>query len=397
MSHDGTRPPGGIDRIFPIETGDGCPFHIAAATLRPDRWGRRRVVSGRGLTADEAKRNCLFEAAERHAALYDDARVTVRGRAREMDNALPVSSLLLISEQQYQQRAAWNSAVESDHHLPAPFDADTVTGWVEATPLNGGARRPAPAALCFLGYPTALPEGFPIPDSSGLASGTTTGDAIERALHECIERDAVAIWWYNRIRRPSPLLAASPLLDAFAAWIKRCRRRFWLLDLTHDLAVPVVAAVSSNDSGADLSLGFGAAATLEDAAFSAMGELVQFEMTKRHFPALAPGPYPHLVTWCRSANIKDNDFLRPDQAARPVAPRPAASALQALGESGLGAFAVNLSPADAATATVRVIVPGLRPIWPRFAPGRLYDVPATLGWREKPASEMELNPVPILY
>ena len=29
---------------------------------------------------------------------------------------------------------------------------------------------------------------------------------------------------------------------------------------------------------------------------------------------------------------------------------------------------------------VKVIVPGLRHFWARFAPGRLYDVPARLGW-----------------
>jgi len=42
---------------------------------------------------------------------------------------------------------------------------------------------------------------------------------------------------------------------------------------------------------------------------------------------------------------------------------------------------------------VRVIVPGLRHFYRRFAPGRLYDVPIKLGWREHPLSEHELNPL----
>ena len=33
---------------------------------------------------------------------------------------------------------------------------------------------------------------------------------------------------------------------------------------------------------------------------------------------------------------------------------------------------------------VKVIVPGLRHFWARFAPGRLYDVPVRLGWLSAP-------------
>jgi ribosomal protein S12 methylthiotransferase accessory factor len=42
---------------------------------------------------------------------------------------------------------------------------------------------------------------------------------------------------------------------------------------------------------------------------------------------------------------------------------------------------------------VKVIVPGLRHFWPRFAPGRLYDVPVQLGWLPQPLSEAQLNPI----
>jgi hypothetical protein len=41
----------------------------------------------------------------------------------------------------------------------------------------------------------------------------------------------------------------------------------------------------------------------------------------------------------------------------------------------------------------RVIVPGMRHFYIRFAPGRLYDIPVKLGWLERPRTEAELNPV----
>jgi hypothetical protein len=40
-----------------------------------------------------------------------------------------------------------------------------------------------------------------------------------------------------------------------------------------------------------------------------------------------------------------------------------------------------------------VILPGLRHFYRRFAPGRLYDVPVKLGWRDRPLTEEELNPL----
>ena len=46
---------------------------------------------------------------------------------------------------------------------------------------------------------------------------------------------------------------------------------------------------------------------------------------------------------------------------------------------------------------VKVVVPGLRHFWARFAPGRLYDVPVQLGLLDRPLREEELNPIPIFF
>src|SRR4029453_11984300 len=62
---------------------------------------------------------------------------------------------------------------------------------------------------------------------------------------------------------------------------------------------------------------------------------------------------------------------------------------------GLETLLVDLTRPDAGLHAVKVVVPGLRHIWPRFGPGRLYEVPVRLGWREGPLGEDELNPVPL--
>ena len=61
--------------------------------------------------------------------------------------------------------------------------------------------------------------------------------------------------------------------------------------------------------------------------------------------------------------------------------------------AGLDFLVLNQTRADIEVPVVRVIVPGLRHFYRRFAPGRLYDVPVKLGWREHPLSEHELNPL----
>jgi oxazoline/thiazoline synthase len=44
---------------------------------------------------------------------------------------------------------------------------------------------------------------------------------------------------------------------------------------------------------------------------------------------------------------------------------------------------------------VKVVVPGLRHFWARFAPGRLFDVPVRLGRLATPTPYEDLNPVPL--
>ncbi len=51
---------------------------------------------------------------------------------------------------------------------------------------------------------------------------------------------------------------------------------------------------------------------------------------------------------------------------------------------------------DIGMPVARVIVPGLRHFWERFARGRLYDVPVEMGWRDSPVAEADLNSIPVI-
>ena len=54
---------------------------------------------------------------------------------------------------------------------------------------------------------------------------------------------------------------------------------------------------------------------------------------------------------------------------------------QALVErQGMEMMVLDQTRPEIGLPVVKVIVPGLRHFWARFAPGRLYDVPVRLGW-----------------
>ncbi|MGE0147332.1 MAG: YcaO-like family protein [Parvibaculaceae bacterium] len=392
-----------IDRLHGYDLGEGCPVHVAIAALKADKWGRRRIVSGRGETPGKAARRCVFEAIERQAAIFDETReLTFGSQARLEPAAVEAQRLILISERQYARRDEWNKQVGPDHAIPRRFDERRTIAWVRVQSMLTGNERLVPAAACFLGYPRALEDGFPVPDSSGLAFGARRADAIERAFLELVERDAVSIWWYCRLRRPAvePEPGIAALWKAFADWMRNCGRTFWILDLTHDLGIPVAAAVSCNNEGSDLAFGFAAGRTPAAAARSAMGELVQFEATKRLSRQSKPSSPPGLLAWCASARVDENPFLTPSRDARraPVSTSAQSAVHPELSKTdGHDVLVAELPHEPENGHVVRVFVPGLRCIWPRFAPGRLYDVPVRLAWRERRLSQSELNPIPILY
>ena len=65
--------------------------------------------------------------------------------------------------------------------------------------------------------------------------------------------------------------------------------------------------------------------------------------------------------------------------------------------NGLEMLVLDQTRPDLGLPVVKVVVPGLRHFWARFAPGRLYDVPVRLGWLPRPLPEEQLNPLPMFF
>jgi ribosomal protein S12 methylthiotransferase accessory factor len=69
----------------------------------------------------------------------------------------------------------------------------------------------------------------------------------------------------------------------------------------------------------------------------------------------------------------------------------------AVRRAGLDVLVLDQTRPDIKMPVVKVIVPGLRHFWPRFAPGRLFDVPVTLGRKAEATAYEDLNPIPIYF
>ncbi len=117
-----------------------------------------------------------------------------------------------------------------------------------------------------------------------------------------------------------------------------------------------------------------------------------------------PGGRPDLPP----STVAEHPYLLPDPSRPPI---PAAAyprqwtddlrddvrLCQRLVEAkGLELLVLDQTRPDVGLAVVKVLVPGLRFFWARFAPGRLYEVPVRLGWLARPLAEEELNPTPMV-
>src|SRR6185295_2261450 len=95
------------------------------------------------------------------------------------------------------------------------------------------------------------------------------------------ERDAVAMWWYGRLQKPSVDFDRfdEPYLQRVRATYAARQREIWALDLTTDLGIPVYAAISRRTDGAEPSekimFGFGAHLDPRIALLRAVTELNQ--------------------------------------------------------------------------------------------------------------------------
>ena len=219
-------------------------------------------LAGAGLSLEDALSSCLGEGVERISQIECPGDIAARLPIAGADDRLTAASRRLI---------------ETLAIAPA-----TVADWVDAADLASGQEILVPADWC-LRRSTAGPLTLPdTPLSTGAAAGPTPEAAAARALLELIERDAAALWWIGG-QRGRPFAIEDPAMTAAADLLAQLRqgeteRLSWYLDLTTDLGIPCIAALSVSPAGDQLACGLAARLSATEAVRAATFEMCQMEL-----------------------------------------------------------------------------------------------------------------------
>jgi ribosomal protein S12 methylthiotransferase accessory factor len=275
---------------------------------------------------------------------------------------------------------------------------ETELSWHGATRLSDGCKVLLPADLCLRRPPDQREITPPFPLSTGSAAGTSWDAAALHGMLELIERDAASLWWRgaNLAGSIPPEHEARVMAEALLRRLRQnaCMRRSWLLDITTDIGVPCVAAVSCLMDGFGFTLGLAARPTLKAAARSAILEMCQMELALAvveakcresgeaalnerdlvhrrratminadNCPLLQPGP--------ERATHLDFNTVDPGAALRLIVER--------LGQFGIESFGLDLTRPYLTVPVARVIAPGLQIEPSAIIAPRLADMIARTG------------------
>jgi oxazoline/thiazoline synthase len=379
-------------------------FSGPAETVHQLRAGLSGGSFGKGSTAEQGEASALMEAIERYSGIFQGDEIRAKRRFTDFSSgeAIPPNEVLQFSDAQLRQSQAPTPAPDERGAMPALFDRSARIEWSPVWSLQDARFKYLPTSLLYFFYRGAA--AFTA-DSNGCAAGNTLEEAIVQGFLELVERDAYAIWWYNRLQRQE--LDLGRFDDSYVRDLQeqlaQAGRRLWVLDVTSDLGIPTYVAITHwmQDGRENIEFGSGAHFDARIALLRALTELNQFLSLglmgggtgeKSSLDGVAP------------LRLEDHPYLTPsgDPMVQPefglkfghLDTREQVTACVSLAkQAGLDFLVLDQTRPDIETPVVRVIVPGLRHFYRRFAPGRLYDVPVKLGLRERPLKESELNPV----
>jgi ribosomal protein S12 methylthiotransferase accessory factor len=338
-------------------------------------------VSGVGLSLQAAFQGCIGEGIEYLSQLQTESDQLLKPRLEDWSGKLGPMALELV-------------AILSQRRT----QPERALSWFPATRSTDGSEVLLPGDICLRRPPAQREFAPPFPLSIGSAAGPSREAAALHGLLELIERDAAALWWrggqFGRSIPPQHEagVAAENLLRQLR-YTASARRRTWLLDITTDVGVPCVAAVSCRADGSGFAFGLAARSRLEAAVRSAIMEMCQLELAdsvvatkrgERGDAALNTQDRTHL----RRAMINADQCI----LLQPVAERATHLSIlateasdifglivQRLEKLGIETFCLDLTRRSFGVPVVRVIAPGLQLEPSEIVTTRLQDAIARTG------------------
>ncbi|WP_344799735.1 TOMM precursor leader peptide-binding protein [Litoribacillus peritrichatus] len=349
------------------------------------------TTMGKGISKQQSMASALSEGIERLASQYqgDEYVFSAVPPPNSSDYVLP-QHLTPFTDQQYD---SFDIQANPEHQLYASekYLSDRPIHWTQVWSLTHYQPKFVPLSYCYANTPFD-DQKFSRFYHNGGAAGNTLEEAILQGFFEIIERDAIAIWWYNQT--PRRMIDFEGVSDELLKQLEHTIEAewdYWTIDITTDFNIPVIAAISRNKTTGQFCFGFGCHIDAYIACQRALTELCQItEIRDRNtapfdFDAIVDGAYlfPDSQPPCKlkdfetvkNADIKD-DINHCLERARLL---------------GLEVLVLNYSRPDMILNTAKVIIPGTCHIFPYFAVDRLYQVPVALGLLDNARHENNLN------
>ncbi|MBR0847437.1 YcaO-like family protein [Bradyrhizobium diazoefficiens] len=352
--------------VFQLVSSDapGVAFfgaEIRAAGLDPNFLHQARSsASGAGLSLRQAFESCIGEGVEYLSQFETGQDRLHRGPIEDGLIAFDPASRTVLSE------------------IMRPSACSDVD-WIDATQLSSGRPVRFPADLCLRRTPERSGLTPPFSLSSGCAAGASFEAAALHGMLELVERDAASLWWRGGMRGRHVALEG-PAMAAAAAFVAQARRgvatrRTWLLDITTDLDVPCIVAMSCRADGRGFACGLAARLAVENAVRSALMEMSQMELAydvveqkRREGGDAALNEYDrrHIArsTLIDAASCELLHPVAPGSLAGEAGPDTPARQLDALigrlSARGVETFAVDLTRPAFGIPVVRIAAPALQ-------------------------------------
>jgi YcaO-like protein with predicted kinase domain len=351
----------GLDRI-------GIPVAIA---VRPNSRSVS-VAQGKGLELPQAMVSALMEACE----------------------GFHGESIEAVRRVTHRELAANNHVVDPETLCSGirAFDASTQIDWVEGYDLLQDTACWVPAEIVHTDYTLPQPDGYFLAGTNGLASGNHLVEAINAALYEIVERDALALWMALPLKQRVNRMLDLPSVDAPGCQAllgkygaAKIAIRVW--DITSDIGIAAfLCEVRDADPAEPQSLRrFHGAGCHPDRGIALSRALTEAAQTRLTYIAgirddLSPTEYRTIP----DDGIRD---VLLDALARETEPVSFAAvpdfasedlcgdlrwALKRLAAAGLRrAIAVDLTRPEFEIPVVRLVIPGLEwdPHHPNYRPG----------------------------
>ena len=325
------------------------------------------------------------------------------------DEAIHPELLLNFSNYQYLHRLELNASSTPFQWISQPFDESSPISWLLLNTIDSQTKRYIPASFCYTNYFINSETQVCPGDSNGCATGNTFEEAVYYSILEIIERDAMAIWWYNRLKRPSVELAtfSSLLIEETINQIAKRGRILRVIDITTEIRIPTFVVASWESDGSRIILGSGAHLDAQIAIQRAISEHNQI-LTRSKIPksinlsTILPTERG-LIEWILNENVLSHPYIFEETSQKnrddyvKIASKDfytdILTCTKELRKSRLDVFWLPLVPRDFPLKTVKVIIPKMRHFWKRLGKGRLYQVPVLLGDFTDPLEEEALNPI----